>query len=74
MTTTIDFTYEMNEKETRLAKLQQICEVQMEILEAYEELRGSEEITEEELNEAIAEEEAKLREAEEEIIRITWGE
>lgn len=71
---TITYEYEMNEKETRLAKLQQICKAQMEILEAYEALRGNEEITEEELNEAIAEEEAKLKEAEDEIIRMTWGE
>lgn len=73
MTTTIDYTYEMNEKETILSKLQLTCKVQMEIIEAYEALRGNPEITEEELNAAIAEEETKLKEAEDKIVEIVFG-
>lgn len=71
MTTLINYTYEADEKEIKLAKLQNICSMAMELIEAYEELRGQ--APDEEIDEAIAEETAKMNEAENEIIRITWG-
>lgn len=70
---TIDFTYEMNDKEIVLAKLQRKCRECMAVIEGYEELRGNPEITEEELNAAIKEENEKLAAYEHEITKIVWN-
>lgn len=69
----IDYTYEMNEKETRLNKLQNECKLQMEIIEAYEALRGNPEVTEEELEAAINEAQEAYNKAEQEIISIVFN-
>lgn len=69
---TIDFKYEMNDKEKVLANLQRKCRECMTVIEGYEELRGNPEVTEEELNAAIAEENEKLEAYEHEITKIVW--
>lgn len=67
----ITFTYEMNEKETKLNKLQMMCKVMEETLEELEAMRGT--VDDEELNKAIEEANEEYNRYEEEIIKITWG-
>lgn len=70
---TIDFTYEMTDKETKIAKLQRHCKMLMELIEDYEALRGNPEVTDEELNAAIEETNKELEETENTIINMTWN-
>lgn len=69
----IDFTYQTNEKEERILKLQKECKFQAELIEEYEALRGNPEVTEEELEAAIKEAQDILETAENEIIDLTWN-
>ena len=72
MTTMIDYTYEMTDKETRLNELQNECKLHTEIIEALEELRGNAEVSAEELEAAIAEAHEAYNKAEQEIVNIVF--
>lgn len=69
----IDYKYEMTEREIKIEKMQRHCKMLMELLEAYEELRGNPEVTEEELNAEIEKTNKELEDTEKIIIDMTWN-